>query len=326
MRFGAFILTFLVGFSAFSLHLEHVNEYLFPRGVSSDGFPLGGFSSACFDESTQRLRVLIDAKGYEGHPPRWVELSRTPDGWDVDRTVLLKGVWGGKSILRDLSGSGIDPEGMTCPAEGTFAGKVVVSSEGTFWEGVISEEPSVNVFDMDGVRELQSFVPEELSYAREGTRPNGGPEAITWFRGGLLLGWEDPLVHDEDEGERLGWFWNSSSALIYPGTASLGRTHEATGLTDWVALGDQALLSLERTVWKIGSEYRSNARIFVFDPDRSEKHLVFDFNQAGLFSDNYEGLALGERLPNGTQLLYVVSDDNFSPYQRTVLQTFLLYP
>ena len=50
-----------------------------------------------------------------------------------------------------------------------------------------------------------------------------------------------------------------------------------------------------------------------------QKQLVLDFNALGPPVDNLEALALGPPLPDGSQSLWVLSDDNFSEEQTTQL-------
>ena len=53
-----------------------------------------------------------------------------------------------------------------------------------------------------------------------------------------------------------------------------------------------------------------------------QKQLVFDLQQLDIYIDNLEGMALGSRLPDGSQTLLLVSDNNFSSRQIT---QFLLF-
>ena len=53
-----------------------------------------------------------------------------------------------------------------------------------------------------------------------------------------------------------------------------------------------------------------------------KKQLAFDLKQLDLYIDNLEGMALGGRLPDGSQSLLLVSDNNFSKRQVT---QFLLF-
>ena len=53
-----------------------------------------------------------------------------------------------------------------------------------------------------------------------------------------------------------------------------------------------------------------------------QKQLAFDLQQLNIYIDNLEGMALGSRLPDGSQTLLLVSDNNFSSHQIT---QFLLF-
>lgn len=53
-----------------------------------------------------------------------------------------------------------------------------------------------------------------------------------------------------------------------------------------------------------------------------QKQLAFDLQQLNIYIDNLEGMAFGSRLPDGSQTLLLVSDNNFSSRQIT---QFLLF-
>ncbi len=53
-----------------------------------------------------------------------------------------------------------------------------------------------------------------------------------------------------------------------------------------------------------------------------QKQLAFDLKQLGIYVDNQEGMTLGGRLPDGSQTLLLVSDNNFTKRQIT---QFLLF-
>jgi hypothetical protein len=55
-----------------------------------------------------------------------------------------------------------------------------------------------------------------------------------------------------------------------------------------------------------------------------QKKLLLDLNELGIPLDNLQGMALGPRLPDGTQSLLLVSDDNFSDDQVTQFLLFRL--
>lgn len=55
-----------------------------------------------------------------------------------------------------------------------------------------------------------------------------------------------------------------------------------------------------------------------------QKKLLLDLNELGIPLDNLQGMTLGPRLPDGTQSLLLVSDDNFSDDQVTQFLLFRL--
>ncbi|MBM0743687.1 esterase-like activity of phytase family protein [Phormidium sp. CLA17] len=52
------------------------------------------------------------------------------------------------------------------------------------------------------------------------------------------------------------------------------------------------------------------------------KKLLFDLNQLGIPLDNLEGIAFGPQLPDGSQSLLLISDDNFNDQQATLFFLF----
>ncbi len=110
------------------------------------------------------------------------------------------------------------------------------------------------------------------------------------------------------------------------------------GLTDLVTVDTGGhFLSLERTYGLLGARARiyqlatggatDTSGIATLKGDISridavKKKLLLDLSELGIYLDNLEGMVLGPRLPDGTQSLLLVSDDNFSDTQLT---QFLLF-
>ncbi len=121
------------------------------------------------------------------------------------------------------------------------------------------------------------------------------------------------------------------------------------GLVELLALSDTELLALERSfvveagvdsprlyqrirLYRISTDDATNVsgRNSLVDPITTapvEKTLMLDFGDdtarpADLIVDNYEGLAFGPVLEDGSRTIILVSDDNFSERQQTV---FLLF-
>ena len=87
------------------------------------------------------------------------------------------------------------------------------------------------------------------------------------------------------------------------------------GLTELLALdGPSGVLALQRSFPATG---QWTARLSLHSAPPQLKPLTgWDLFAHGLPSDNWEGLALGPRLPDGRRTLVAVSDDNFNPLQR----------
>jgi hypothetical protein len=58
--------------------------------------------------------------------------------------------------------------------------------------------------------------------------------------------------------------------------------------------------------------------------DAVKKKLLLDLSELGIYLDNLEGMTLGPRLPDGSQSLVLVSDNNFNDIQLTQFLLFRL--
>ena len=120
------------------------------------------------------------------------------------------------------------------------------------------------------------------------------------------------------------------------------------GLTELLALDNMRFLSLERSCLQNSATRvaRNTGHLFFVDPAGADdisgvaslasvtahpaaKTLLIDFDTliprlpASLANlDNFEGLAFGPTLPDGSRTLLVLSDDNFRATQKTVLLLF----
>jgi hypothetical protein len=209
----------------------------------------------------------------------------------------------------------------------------------------------------------EALVPEAGAASARGARSNGGFEGVAVSPGGRWL-WamlEASLRQDGPEAsfERgadvrlLRWdlqaasappaqFWYATEALTPrppPGVGGQGNN----GVSDLIALDERRLLALERAyVVPAGGVGVNTIRLFEITVEpapstgdaalpRLHKRVLLDLNdvverfEAGHRTlDNFEGMALGPRLPSGAQSLLLVSDDNFSATQRTVFVAFAL--
>ncbi|MFQ5896673.1 MAG: esterase-like activity of phytase family protein [Candidatus Methylomirabilia bacterium] len=156
--------------------------------------------------------------------------------------------------------------------------------------------------------------PDELA----GAPANGGVEAVTVLRDGRLLALTEK--YENPDGSLKGW-------LIENGRfASLSYLpSEGFRPTDLAALASGDVLLLERRYSLVGgpaarirrlprASLRAGTQLGGPEIARLELPLAVD---------NFEGLAVRED-PEGGTLLYLISDDNYESYQRTLLLQFRL--
>ena len=114
----------------------------------------------------------------------------------------------------------------------------------------------------------------------------------------------------------------------------------SNGLTELLALDTNGyFLSLERTFGFTGAGAKIFQTIIGNATDTSnitslkgeltqviplKKQLLFDLQDLEIYIDNIEGMTLGPRLPDGSQSLILVSDDNFNKEQVTQFWLFRL--
>ncbi len=147
--------------------------------------------------------------------------------------------------------------------------------------------------------------------------------------------------------------WRPAREWVYPLDATAVRPHERicddgeNGLTELLALDDTRLLSLERACLLDSQQSaRNTARLFLVDVTRADnvspaggvpvrsarpvaKRLIVDFDtlipilpSSLARLDNFEALAFGPALQDGSRTLLVMSDDNFRSTQRTAFLWF----
>lgn len=159
-------------------------------------------------------------------------------------------------------------------------------------------------------------VPAELA----GAPNNGGIEGIAVLPDGRIL-----MITEEYEnpdGSVKGWFLEQGRFDSVSYVPSQGFR-----LTDIAALANGDILVLERRYGLLSSwaarikrvpkeSLRAGARLSGQELARLDPPLVVD---------NFEGIAVRED-PNAGTLVYIISDDNYSPLQRTLLLQFRLEP
>lgn len=209
----------------------------------------------------------------------------------------------------------------------------------------------------------QRYYPHPEAELPSGIRNNLGFEALTLDPGGSslshgyvepfriftavegALAQDQPATPEAPEPLRMLHYLVSDNVpallaehLYYLDPTPLGVL--SNGLTELLVLGQGGtFLSLERTFGAQGAGAKlfqlaiANATdtsgIPVFIGDLSliqpiRKKLVLDLSTLGIPLDNLEAMTLGPRLPDGSQSLILMSDDNFSDRQKNQFLLFRL--
>lgn len=328
--------------------IELIGTASIPHSTKAGGWPVGGLSGLTRDRRDGSYWAVSDDRSEHG-PARLVHLSIAVSSSGVSMEVLGAVPLGRVDETSFPVGS-IDAEGITATVEGTL----VVSSEGDASKGV---QPFVREFDTAG-RELAVF-PLPARYlldgeGRRGVRDNLGFEALSLGLDStrLLLATENALVQD---GPRAGLAVGSPVRILTFDRASAEPLGEVVywtepiaqppwpasgfavnGLSSILALDSHRVLALERsfsdgrglTVRLFEVDLAGASDVSGIEPLERQpvvaasKRLVLDFGSARVPLDNYEGLSWGPDLPDGRRTLLVLSDDNFSALQRTMVAAF----
>jgi hypothetical protein len=155
--------------------------------------------------------------------------------------------------------------------------------------------------------------PDELKYAPA----NGGIEGLTLLKDGRLFA----ITEDFAKGGRtVGWVSSEEgwSVLTYAANDGFKPT-DATTLPD----GDVVVLERYFTLRGSGAARLKRIKGNAIIPGAHLEGALLAELRPPLTVDNMEGIA-ARRTDDGRTLLYLVSDDNFSRFQRTLLMMFEL--
>jgi hypothetical protein len=290
---------------------EIVSRAVLPRRAA-DGRRLGGFSALALEAGAgRRLWLLSDARRGYLLPVR---------GWEEPAGARLR--IGTPRPLLDRRGApipgGLDGEGLVLSGGGAW-----VASEGRGR----SRPPRVLRFDLsDGRLREERPLPGDWRPRAAGTglAPNRGPESLALWGGDLLLAAETPLR--QDAGDRVRLLLLPAAAAPRPLRPLAFRPRSLNwGLTELLPLpGSGHLLALVRGYDPLQGWW---ARLELHHPPRPAGAAApplmpiadWDLLALGLPEDNWEGMTLAPATPDGRPTLLLVSDDNFSPAQRSWL-------
>lgn len=342
------------------LSLEFLDNYELPQQTFQDT-PIGGLSSIIYDRQRNLFYALSDDASALA-PARFYTLnlklnSSTPNQTKIENIEIQN-----LTTLHTENGEtfprySINPEGIALASPN----EIFISSEGI---SNLNIDPFVQKFDLNTGRWLQSLpLPNRyLTNKKNETQPKGvqnnlGFEALTVKANmgepsRLFTATEAPLEQDKepvdsklDQKNRLLHYLlgDGQPILISEHFYPLDRGPKwsiANGLTELLVL-DQGghFLSLERSIGFLGY----GAKIFQIATGSAtdtsgipslkgelksiepiKKKLLLDLSSIGIYLDNLEGMTLGPRLPDGSQSLILVSDNNFDENQVTQFLLFRL--
>lgn len=273
--------------------------------LKSDNAEFGGYSGLLVSADGKRLLAVSD----KGHL-----LSATL----IYKDGKLDGVAGAEiSPLLDEAGRSLvqkgnaDSESLTAERPGDLSGPVYVSFERNH-----------RVLRYGSLTSGNNARPELLAMPSmlRNAPSNGGVEAFERRKDGTMIALTEQWL--DDAGNHIGW-------MIGPdGSEEIRlRTQGLFHPTDLEFLPNGDLLILERRFTLAGGPGMQIRRIkaATIQPGAILDGEVLINLTAKYGIDNMEGLAMHQNATGGTELL-IISDDNFSRLQKTVLLQFLLPP
>lgn len=334
-----------------NLSLDFLGEYRLPAESQLEQTRIGGLSGLTYDRDQNQFYAISDDRS-QFAPARFytLKLATQANSPQLERVDVT-----GVTLLKNQRGqpyptNSLDPEGIAL----TPTRSVFIASEGVKDQA----PPFVDQFDLDGawtqaLNLPNHYLPSPDSQApAQGVGSNLGFEALTLNPSGdrLFAATESALLQDADPDysgpirSRVLHYLVSdlkpilvSEHLYALEPTPAGATFH--GLVEMLALDNGGhFLSLERTftpgqgitakLFQVNTGSASNvSTLAILKGDLAgiqpvRKQPLFDLSQLGLTLGNLEGMALGPILPDGSQSLLLVSDDNFNPKEPT---QFLLF-
>ncbi|PSR17329.1 endonuclease/exonuclease/phosphatase [filamentous cyanobacterium CCP3] len=338
--------------------VELLDVYNLPP-QSFEGTTVGGLSALVYDRPRDRLYALSDDRGRFGPARFYtLAVTLAQRGMEQPRfdTVSLEAVTPLLDAAGNPYPRGsIDPEGMALSPRDTL----LISSEGDVRQNAppfIGEFDRQTGRAIATLPLPERYLPDDPDQATRGVQNNLSLEALTIagsssgagmiepFR--LFAATESALVQDYNDDPSQPLNSRFLHYLIGDDQTTLIAEHRypldlepsgavVNGLTALLAI-DQGghFLALERAFGLRGTQVKlyqlatggatDTSAIPTLAGDVSgispiRKQLVLDFADTPLAVDNLEGMTLGPRLPDGSQSLLLVSDNNFEADRATQL-------
>lgn len=336
------------GDCAAGISLSYLGEFVIPTGHMENGVEFGGISGLDFDAATGHYIAISDDRSDKA-PARFYELDIDVDASSLKCVSVVKHV-----TLKDKKGEpfaakAVDPESIRLGKDGIYWGsegdaKVllppfirVTAPDGSFMrEFKLPEGFAPTVDKSTGIRDNLAF--EDLAVA-----PSGdvfvGVEAALYQDGpkpSLTTGSLSRIIrYDGASGEPKAEYVYPVSPIPQAATKADGGNDN--GMSEMIALDNHRLLAVERSY---AEGFGNNVKIMMMDlaeatdisaiPSLAKneqpviparKSQVLDLRAIGLVPDNIEAMSLG-KAKDGTDVLILGSDNNFSTNQKTQFYAF----
>jgi 3-phytase len=361
-----FIILSLISFNIFAIEkLKLIGDINFETGTKFKDTEIGGLSGLVYDQGTKRLLVISDDRS-QNNPARFYEfeLSLSEKSFKVSPfdVITLKDSTGNNFKKNEIDFEGItirngkviiSSEGSLNKEKPILPAIFEFERSGKFsrnYEVPSKFLPSTNSKDAkQGARDNLVF--EALSSSKDGKL--------------LLVGTEESLMQDDNVSTpsyasktRIIQYVDDKpkKEMLYqldqvPAVSVAGLTVGETGLVDFAIIDENSSYSLERAflpltkktfikIFKI-SNFKDATDVTSYESIKGkekeikmvDKELVLSlddivktFSDKFQSTDNIEGICFGPTLANGHQTLIVVSDNNFSKFQRTQFLAFEILP
>lgn len=344
-----------------NLSLDFLGEYQLPQTTFKDT-PVGGLSAITYHKQTSRFYALSDDRSKLA-PARFYTLNLVFNQTEGEQVGMERVDIEDVTFLTDEQGQtypkgSLDPEGIAISARGT----AFVASEGVSRRGIapfIREFDLKTGQEKENLKLPEPYLPNpatEKEEAPRGVQNNRGFESLTLSQTGLAK--DDPfrlfaateasLFQDASESQQperirllhyvigpIGSPIPVAEHLYLLEKENLGKS----GLSELTTIGQGFFLSLERSYDLSGLGAKIYQVVVGNATDTSsinslkgnldsieplKKKLLLDLGELGIELNNLEGMTLGPRLPDGSQSLVLVSDNNFDRDHATQFLLFRL--